>query len=145
MRTWIVPGEAKVHATPDELYIMDAPLKVKMETQYLRGRGAGGTKACAQQGRSVEEHDESLFRSLILPEVEEAVNTAPEYAALRRVYLSRVAAEWYRDVSRRKNATYAKLIDQGDISRWTTKSDWKPHDTFDDYVDSYAPWSSRLS
>ncbi|MFI9048159.1 nucleic acid/nucleotide deaminase domain-containing protein [Streptomyces sp. NPDC053427] len=145
MRTWIVPGEAKVHATPDELYIMDAPLKVKMETQYLQGRGAAGTKACAQQERSVEEHNESLFRDMILPKVEEAVNTAPEYAELRRVYLSRVAAEWYRDVSRRKNATYAKLIDRGDVGQWATTSDWKPRDTFDDYVDSYKKGEFKVT
>ncbi|MBZ4321290.1 hypothetical protein [Streptomyces huiliensis] len=138
MRTWIVPGEAKVRATPDELYIMDAPLSVKMETQYLKGRGAGEAASCAQQEKSVEQHNESVFRSMILPRVEEAVNTAPEYAELRRVYLSRVAAEWYRDGSRRENATYAKLIDQGDVSRWTAKSDWKPRDTFDAYVDSYT-------
>ncbi|WP_078971222.1 nucleic acid/nucleotide deaminase domain-containing protein [Streptomyces chattanoogensis] len=144
MRTWIVPGEAKVHATPDELYIMDAPLKVKMETQYLREVGAGGTKACTQE-KSAEEHNESLFRSMILPKVEKAVNTAPEYAELRRVYMSRVAAEWYRDVSRRKNVTYAKLIDQGDVSRWTTKSDWKPRDTFDDYVDSYKKGEFKVT
>ncbi|WP_189304318.1 nucleic acid/nucleotide deaminase domain-containing protein [Streptomyces albospinus] len=145
MRTWIVPGEAKVHATPDELYIMDAPLKVKMETQYLQGRGVSGTQACTRQEKSVEDHNESLFRSLILPKVEEAVNTAPEYAELRRVYLSRVAAEWYRDISRRKNAAYAKLIDRGDIGQWTTKTDWKPRDTFDDYVDSYKKGEFKVT
>ncbi|MFF4948126.1 nucleic acid/nucleotide deaminase domain-containing protein [Streptomyces chattanoogensis] len=144
MRTWIVPGEAKVHATPDELYIMDAPLKVKMETQYLREVGAGGTKPCTQE-KSAEKHNESLFRSMILPKVEKAVNTAPEYAELRRVYLSRVAAEWYRDVSRRKNVTYSKFIDRGDVSRWTTKSDWKPRDTFDAYVDSYKKGEFKVT
>ncbi|MFI1968541.1 nucleic acid/nucleotide deaminase domain-containing protein [Streptomyces cinnamoneus] len=145
MRTWIVPGEAEVRATPDELYILDAPLKVKMETQYFQGRGAGGSAACTRQGKAAEERNESLFRSMILPKVEEAVNTAPEYADLRRVYLSRVAAEWYRDVSRRKNATYAKLIDRGDVSQWTTRSGWKPRDTFDAYVDSFKKGEFKVT
>ncbi|MEU6017638.1 hypothetical protein ABZ826_27415 [Streptomyces sp. NPDC047515] len=69
---------------------------MKMETQYLNARnplGAHQAGSCSQQEKSVEAHNESVFRGMILPRVERAVNTAPEYASLRRVYRSRVAAE----------------------------------------------------
>lgn len=56
----------------------------------------------------------------------------------RRVYLARVAAEWYRERSRTKETTYGELIDTGDITDWRTADDWTPRDTFDQYVDSYT-------
>ncbi|MDG9685658.1 hypothetical protein QC334_23500 [Streptomyces sp. DH18] len=48
----------------------------------------------------------------------EAINSAPEYAELRRVCLARVAAEWYRGLSRVKETTYGDLVDTGDIDDW---------------------------
>lgn len=137
-RTWIVPEPATVHTRGDELHILKAPLDVQMETQYREQRGDSGAASCPQQSARVQEHNESVFRRLILPRVVEAVNSAPEYADLRRVYLSRVAAEWYRELSLRKSTTYGKMIDAGDIDAYATREKWKPRDTFDAYVRSYT-------
>lgn len=138
-RTWIVPAPAKVHEDGDKLYILDAPMDVKGESDYLKDKGEGQTPAasCPQQDKATDDHNEQLYRSLILPKLRKAVNTAPEYADLRRVYLSRVAAEWYRDLSTRQKTAYGSLVDGDDISGWTTKEHWKPTDTFDAYVKSY--------
>lgn len=144
-RTWIVPSPATVYTKGNELYILKAPLNVQMETQYLKVRGEKSAVSCAKQPESVQAHNEELFRSLILPKVVEAVNTAPEYADLRRVYLSRVAAEWYRKLSERESTTYAEMIDNGDISAYTTQHDWKPVDTFNQYVDSYKKGEFKVT
>lgn len=138
-RNWITPAPASVHQDGDKLYILDAPLDVKMETQYLSELGGSDTtRTCPQQDQATEEHNEELYRSLILPRLKDAINTAPEYADLRRVHLARVAAEWYRERSRTKDTTYGELIDTGDITDWRTTDDWTPTDTFDKYVDSYT-------
>ncbi|MGW6055370.1 hypothetical protein [Streptomyces sp. NPDC055189] len=137
-RTWIVPSPATVHTRGDELHILKAPLNVQMETQYRKQRGDSGAASCPQQSARVQEHNESVFRRMILPGVVEAVNTGPDYADLRRVYLSRVAAEWYRELSLRKSTTYAEMIDKGDIDAYATRGKWKPRDTFDAYVRSYT-------
>ncbi|MFE3020645.1 hypothetical protein [Streptomyces sp. NPDC059256] len=137
-RTWIVPSQATVHQKKGELHILDAPLNVQMETQYLKSRGAKATMSCAEQSTSVQEHNEKVFRRMILPRVVEAVNKAPQYAELRRVYLSRVAAEWYRQLSTRTKTTYGSMIDNGDISAYATAKSWTPRDTFDQYVRSYT-------
>jgi hypothetical protein len=137
-RTWIVPAPATVYSKRDELYILKSPLNVEMETQYLKQHGASGALSCPKQPRTVQDHNETLFRTMILPKVVKAVNTAPEYADLRRVYLSRIAAEWYRKLSLRKNTTYAGMIDKGDISAYTTQENWTPVDTFHAYVRSYT-------
>ncbi|MEV5204971.1 hypothetical protein [Streptomyces sp. NPDC053720] len=137
-RTWIVPGQARVNEQDDQLYILDAPLKVKMESQHLSGQGSGGAASCKDRSSpGSEERNENTFRDLILPGIERAVNHASQYAALRRVYLSRVAAEWYRERDPQGPSTYGDLIDRGDVSRWKSRTKWKPRDTFDAYVHSY--------
>jgi hypothetical protein len=137
-RQWIVPAPATVRETRDELYILDAPLSVRMETDYVQDRGTGKYRSCPHASKATEEHNEAVYRRLILPRVEKAVNTAPEYAALRRVYLSRVAAEWYRQRSAEVPTAFSTLIDNGKITPWMTASDWKPVDTFRAYVRSFT-------
>ncbi|NUP22524.1 MAG: hypothetical protein HOZ81_41995, partial [Streptomyces sp.] len=144
-RNWILPAPASVHQEGDKLYILDAPLDVKMETQYLAGHGQSSARSCPQQDQATEDHNEEHFRSLILPSLKKAINTAPEYAALRRVYLARVAAQWYRDLSRTGDTTYGDLIDSGDIDAWRTTDGWKPTDTFDRYVDSYTKGEFKVT
>ena len=144
-RTWIVPGTATVYAKGDELYILKSPLNVEMETQYLKLHGGSGAASCPQQSKAVQDHNEALFRQLILPKVVTAVNTAPEYADLRRVYLSRVAAEWYRQLSEKQTTTYGSLIDKGDVTPYATRRKWQPIDTFHAYVDSYTKGEFKVT
>jgi hypothetical protein len=137
-RTWIVPGPAKVRDTGDELYIIDAPLRVRTEAAYLSERGELPADAsCPQQSRAERMHGVRVTRRLIIPRLEHAVNTAPEYADLRRVYFARVAAEWYRERSESEATTFGHLIDRGDIDAWETRTDWEPIDTFKQYLHSH--------
>lgn len=134
-RSWIVPGTATVHDTGHELYILDAPLTVKTESQYLADTGANWSSSCSQDADS--EYNEELFRTTVVPLVEQQINEAPEYADLRRVYFSRIAAQWYRDRGATKHTVYSDLIDRGDISRWQTTENWTPEDTYARYLTSY--------
>ncbi|MFF2926899.1 hypothetical protein ACFVTP_31570 [Streptomyces celluloflavus] len=137
MRQWIVPGTATVRDGDDELFILDAPLQVKMESEVIKTPGVGGDKGCGQQDEASTRYNESLYRTTILPQVQKAVNSAPEYADLRRVYASRVAAEWFRKRSATKHTAYSDLIGKGDISRWASRERWTPRYVFDRYVQSY--------
>jgi len=138
MRQWIVPGPATVHEDSGQLYILDAPLQVKMETDYTKTAGAGGIGNCTGQSQADTTHNEAVYRSTILPQIEKAVNTAPEYADLRRVYVSRVAAQWYRERSRTKKTAYGNLVDRGDVTDWPSRTPWTPKEVFDRYVQSYT-------
>jgi hypothetical protein len=138
-RNWIVPAPASVYQDGDKLYILDAPLDVKTETNYVAASGdSADTPTCPRQDRATEEHNEHLERTLVLPRLRKAINTAPEYAALRRVYLARVAAEWYRELSTTKDTTYGELMNSGDITEWRITGNWRPRDTFDKAVESYT-------
>jgi uncharacterized repeat protein (TIGR01451 family) len=64
------------------------------------------------------------------------VNTSPSYAELRRVFLSRVAAEWVR--ARADRATpLGKIIDSGAIDPWAADPPWNPMDIFNQYLHAY--------
>ena len=54
------------------------------------------------------------------PRVQHAVNSAPEYAALRRVYLSRIAAEWYRRHVSSASLDGGTGFGGGVVGRWMT-------------------------
>jgi hypothetical protein len=138
-RVWVVPSPAQAYSSGDQLYILKAPLNVEMETRYIQ-MPAGQTAAvsCPRQSAATQAHNEALFRSLVLPKLVNMVNTDPSFADLRTIYRSRVAAEWYRDLSASRRTTYADLIDQGDIGQWTTKTGWTPAATFDQYMTSYT-------
>ncbi|PBC71075.1 hypothetical protein BX265_5649 [Streptomyces sp. TLI_235] len=137
MRQWIVPDTATVRDNGAELYILDAPLLVKMETDVIKTQGVGDAAGCTQQDKATTRYNETVYRTTILPQVQDAVNHAPEFADLRRVYASRVAAEWFRQRSATKHTAYSDLIGKGDIGRWTSRQPWTPREVFDRYVQSY--------
>src|SRR5262249_35502398 len=90
-RVWIEPLPATVHETATQLYILDAPLTVKADTQPVP-LGAN----CPQEDASLYAAKLAVFQQVILPSMAQEVNTDPAFADLRRVYYSRVAAEWVR-------------------------------------------------
>ncbi|MFD6141371.1 hypothetical protein [Promicromonospora sp. NPDC060271] len=137
MRQWIVPRPAVVRDAGDELLILDAPLEVKLENEYVSEGGIADTSGCESISAKDAAHNEKVYRRTILPKLEKAVNEAPEYADLRRVYTSRVAAEWFRQRSATETTAYDSIIGSGDVTRWPATEDWTPQDTFDAYVESY--------
>lgn len=135
-RLTIVPFPASVHETADELYILDAPLNV--DTGLMPELGPStGQGDCPQRDAAFEARKDQLFRELILPKLVEAINTAPEYAELRRVYLSRVAAEWLRARSAKQRTVVSPIIDSGKIGPWVAETPWNPREVFDRFVHSY--------
>jgi hypothetical protein len=137
-RVWITPKPAKVYDNDGELYIIDAPLDVKMEQDYIRNVGTGKYHGCPYQPEAIEYHNADQYRRLVLPQLIEAVNTAPEYAALRQIYLSRIAAEWYRERSAMHPMQWSDMIDSGDATRWPATKSWTPKDTYRRYLRSYT-------
>jgi hypothetical protein len=141
MRKWIVPAPATVREDGNGIYIVNAPLDVRLEVldeKYsLPDLPGGFSGSCSMPDRSTRAKFEALDRKLILPYIVKAVNNAPEYAELRRVYRSRVAAEWYRQRSANKETAYRDLINKGDITSWTASKNWLPKQVFDQYVNSY--------
>lgn len=127
-RQWIVPKPASVYEADGGMYILDAPLQVKAEAEMFSG--TQGDPSCPSPSARMEQ----VFEQVILPKVEDAVNHAPDFAELRRVYLARVAAEWYRQ---RHTGALTSMIDSGNVQQWPALQSWSSRQVFDAYVKSY--------
>lgn len=133
-RMWIVPGKVEVREAGDELYVLDAQLDVKSESENIDDPH---TPPCTADA-ATDAHNEDLESTLVLPEIVKAVNTAPEYAPLRRAFLARVVAQWVRERHQQGHRTsFDDLIDSKDLGPAAKSGAWRPRQVFDDYVDSY--------
>lgn len=133
-RKWIIPLPASVSTQGDSMYILDAPLDVKLEIEGMDLKPGIG---CPAQDAAITRQNDDLYRTMILPKIVDEVNHAPEYADLRRVYASRIAAEWYRQRSVTKATAYSKIVDSGNIDAWTSKEPFSPRELFNRYRKSF--------
>ncbi|GAB7028862.1 hypothetical protein AB0G35_11315 [Streptomyces sp. NPDC021749] len=141
-RLWITPGEAKVYTQGDELYILDAPLKVEAEPLSIGNTGNRSHRGCPRISEEAEASISAAYNASVLPRIVREVNEGPEFAALRRIYLSRIAAEWIRERTSVRETGFEYVIDSGDVSRWTSKRQWSPHAVFERYATYYDKMAS---
>lgn len=133
-RVWIVPGKVQVREEGSSLYVLTADLDVKTESELGRGLGAD----CPPVDPATDERRERVERELVLPEIVKAVNTAPEYAPLRRAFLARVVAQWIRqrhDAGRR--TSYDDVIGTGRLGPAELRDGWKPRQVYDEFLKSW--------
>jgi hypothetical protein len=134
LRLWITPAPASVREDGGQLYILDAPLKANAEFFKISTQPPG---VRCQQTDEVAKENVTVYQQIILPELTKVVNTDPGFADLRRVYLSRVAAEWLRQRSAVKPNAFAPIINSNNISRWPARTAWSPQEVFTRYLKSY--------
>lgn len=130
-RLWIVPGDVQVREDGSSLYILKAPLAVKLKSEHL-----GGRYEC-DSNPATDARNEQVERSMVLPKIVEAVNTAPEYAPLRQSFAARIVAQWIRDRHQDgKRTSFDHLIDSGNLGTAKLQDGWRPQLVFDSYVHS---------
>lgn len=135
-RLWITPGPADVYSEGDDLYILNAPLEVKAE-HFDVGKSGNRRHAGCSQPAEVSVRIDAAYNDIVLPQVVREVNESPEFAALRRVYLTRVAAEWVRQRTALHETGFEYLIDSGDVSKWPARQGWSPQTIFKGFVRNY--------
>ncbi|WP_344245208.1 hypothetical protein, partial [Isoptericola hypogeus] len=134
-RIWIEPHAATVRVDGDQLYILDAPLRVQHERMDIQSPRPGGPGCTAPE--AILERNFEVMQEVLEPELEEEVNTAPEFADLRRVYTARVAAQWLRERDARRPGAFHDIIRAGDVSDWPARTEWDPQPIFDEYVEDF--------
>ncbi|MFI8266753.1 MULTISPECIES: hypothetical protein [unclassified Streptomyces] len=133
-RMWIVPGQVEVREDGGSLQILKALLDVKTKSEHIDDPAS---QACTADP-ATEARNEELHHTLVLPEVVKAVNTAPEYAPLRRAFMARIIAQWVRERHQQGHRTsFDKIIGSGQLGPARLDGDWRPKQVFDDYVRSY--------
>lgn len=130
---WIVPGVATVHATRTQLYILNAPLKVRLApVTHLPGKLL--SPICQQDPYQIGYED--AYRQLIQPELTYEVNTAPQFEPLRRIYVSRIAAQWVRQEAG-SNTVMGRLVDSGLHRGWLARPSWSPFAVWQQFLHTW--------
>ncbi|MBF0486273.1 MAG: hypothetical protein HQL16_07155, partial [Candidatus Omnitrophica bacterium] len=91
-KVWILPSKAVVFEKAAVAYIVESKFKVMLESDYL-AQGKNGT---APQGEVKDEIAKEVLREVIIPALENEVNTGKNFAQLRQVYHSLILATWYK-------------------------------------------------
>ncbi|MFD3942695.1 LPXTG cell wall anchor domain-containing protein [Streptomyces sp. NPDC058579] len=130
-RYYIEPAPAQVREEDGKLYILDAPMDVKAaKIDFDEGFKC-------KQPESVQEYNFRQIQEIAIPEVEKLVNTAPQYADLRSVYTSRIAAEWIKQRDAVKPGDFHALIGSDDATAWPSRTKWDRDKVYADYMKSY--------
>ncbi|WP_433830871.1 hypothetical protein ACQP2E_12005 [Actinoplanes sp. CA-015351] len=135
IRNWIEPAPAQVREQDGGIYILDAPLKLSSVPQEFTVQPPG--EACKPTESQIK-HNQEVVEELIVPEVERLINNDPAYADLRRVYTSRVAAEWIRLQDAKKATDYRSIINSDNVAKWPIRGEkWDFNETWQRYLKSY--------
>ncbi|MDT9692754.1 LPXTG cell wall anchor domain-containing protein [Streptomyces sp. P9(2023)] len=139
-RNWIVPGRAKVREQDGGIYILDAPLKVNHAAMDFT-TPVPGERCDTKLSKAEKEYSHRLIDRYLVPHVQEKINTDPKYADLRRVYKSRVAAEWIRLQDAEKATDFRPIINSNDLKRWPLRgenADWDKRTVWKEMVKSFT-------
>jgi len=133
-RFWVDPKPATVRQDDGELYILDAPLRAQIEPVEVDWE-MPGEDLCAGAPEDVVERNNQRIVDTYAPYLEEAVNTDPVYADLRRVYTARVASEWIKERDAKRPGAFHDVIGTGDVSAWPARTPWDPQEVYDQYLE----------
>ncbi|SES33253.1 hypothetical protein [Actinokineospora terrae] len=132
-RVWAEAAPASVREDGGQLYILDAPLKVQAEPLAIT---VPPGRECTQP-EEVQEYNFGRIKDILIPEVEKAVNTTPDFQDLRSVYHARVAAAWLRQRNEVRPNAYDPIIDSGDVTKWPARTQWSKQKVYEDYLKSF--------
>ncbi|UCB57476.1 MAG: class I SAM-dependent methyltransferase [Candidatus Omnitrophota bacterium] len=130
-RVWIIPGKAKVQRDGDKITIVEAKLKVCLESEYLSRQGYNSPN------QVIEDCSSSAFKEVILPKLEEEVNFGKDYAPLRQVYNSLILAQCYKQRYCNKNNFYSQSIHKARLVGLCSEDDWEKDKYFQAYLNSH--------
>ncbi|MGE5307517.1 MAG: hypothetical protein ACM3OC_00325 [Deltaproteobacteria bacterium] len=91
-RVYIVPGDAAVSESAGGISIASTRLSVRLGSEY----GADGPSGDPRM-QELQSYANSLMHELILPQLEEKINSSYAYSELRQAYRAMIAARWFRD------------------------------------------------
>ncbi|MFJ1805574.1 MULTISPECIES: hypothetical protein [unclassified Streptomyces] len=139
LRNWIEPKPAQVREQDGGIYILDAPLALKSTAQKTITQGPG--EPICDPSETEIKAAQAIIDSMIVPAVEKTINTAPQYADLRRVYTSRVAAEYIRQQDAKKPTDFRPIINSDDVKAWPLRApnqNWDKNELFQKYRKIYT-------
>ena len=131
-KVWIVADKADIYEHNNVAYVVGAHLKVMLEEDYLAlNKHNAGT---SDKSHSVASQ---VVRQVILPEIENEVNTGKNFAPLRQMFYSMILASWYKMTL--KDAILTQVYgNQSKVKVGINQADPKTNEAiFDRYLQAY--------
>ena len=99
-KIWIIPDKATIYEHKKGALILNNRLKVMMEEDYLAMKmddRKSKIENSKKSSSSILHLQSSIFKEIIIPEIEKEVNFGQNFAPLRQIYNSMVIATWYKE------------------------------------------------
>jgi hypothetical protein len=95
-KVWIVPAKAVVYEEGNKALVVEARLKVMLESDYtvMEHHVVDGV---APSGSPVQDMAKEVIRQIVIPVLEKEVNEGRNFVQLRQVYHSLILAKWYKE------------------------------------------------
>ncbi len=103
IKVWIIPERADVFESGDTAYILDAHMKVMLESDYkaVRQNYANPEMGTDRQNNStvdeINAFTSEIVRETVIPEIEEEVNNGRNFGNLRQITYSMILAHWFKE------------------------------------------------
>ncbi|MBF0484393.1 MAG: hypothetical protein HQL25_06770, partial [Candidatus Omnitrophica bacterium] len=99
-KVWIVPSKAKIYEHEKGAFVTDTEFKVMTDKDYFaqeKGNNSLSNLRGEGKGEGINESTQTLIKTVIIPAIEQEVNTGKTFANLRQIYNSLILAMWYKE------------------------------------------------
>ncbi len=141
-KVWILPDTATVYEHGQTVYIVEARLRVMLDSDYEAQQSHQVTKSQGHQkavtGDVVtgDPVTTQIVREVILPAIEKEVNEGQNFAPLRQIYHSLILAKWYKETI--KESLLSKVyVDQKKIAGVNTDDPTLKDQIYAQYMEAY--------
>lgn len=97
-KVWIVPGKAVIYenAKAGAAYVSESRLSVMLEQDYLALEKDNSVVGSTRPVQASNQLGSQIIREIVIPQLENEVNTGKNFAPLRQMYQSLILAAWYK-------------------------------------------------
>ena len=141
-KVWIVPDSTTVYEHGQTVYIEEARLKVMLESDYMaqgmseRGLGQESAARSASSEPAQDNISKEFIREIVIPAIEEEVNTGRNFAPLRQIYHSLILAQWYKETV--KDGLLSQVyVDRSKVSGIDTIDETLKENIYAQYMQAY--------
>jgi len=134
-KVWILPDQASVYENKEKAFIVEQNMKVMLDRDYfaLNQNSKGHYDPKVDEMTSLSEN---MIREIILPVIQEEVNTGEHFAKLRQIYHSMILATWFK-----KNLKESLLgqgyVDRGKVRGVDTEDKDAKQKIYDRYLQAF--------
>ena len=140
-KVWIVPHSAKIYQNEDTALIESRALSVMTEEDYLAATAAVHSPQSTDHSRGQSTVDRgqgaiSAFKTIILPLIDQEVNSGERFVPLRQMYDAFILASWFK--KRLQDSLFRYYLDQGKVSGIDLADKDAKEKIYNQYVQSFA-------